>query len=1645
MSKMLRLELVGLVLLACTQILTEHRDFHNFQNQYGHQSRHYDSYEDQKMTREVRVTQGRLRGFVVQSRRHQNLQPVDVFLGIPYAAPPLASLRFTPPQSPRPWSGVRHSNSFAPVCPQVLPDLHMEVTPGRYEYLKRLLPYLRNQSEDCLYLNIYAPHQSEGQRGLRRFPVMVFIHGESFEWNSGNPYDGSMLASYGDVVFVTINFRLGILGFLRPGTSDNTSSNFGLLDQVAALLWLKENIAVFGGDPNSVTLVGHGTGAIFANLLLISPVASRGAGLFKRGILMSGSALSANAIGKAPLQVTKQVAHALNCPTGSDKDLANCLQNRPLDSLLDVRIDKPPHVPAYAPLTDGAVVPKNPWDLMKSTEIFGRYDLMYGVTESEKFHELPPVALLHGLLDHERDKFLRDHVKATHELEPEMVLSKLLEHYGGYSSTFTNEFALKNREIVLQALSDSGTVAPLLLTGKMHARVNPKSYMYVFSHPRAMQDYYGQQHQHTVHGEELAYILGIPVGGGKYHLQDRYNIGEALFSEAMMTWWCNFAHTGNPNAPRRSTFLTDGPKEWLQYELDWPEYDPENQTYFNLTIPPEVGSRYREAEMKFWNEDLPELIRRPIVEPTLVQATHKPLRNRPAILDIADGITEYPGQSRPGMEYGFAETHREGEMMIGSTGTMTKDGSKLHHGVVLPDGVALDSTVDVGDVSTTPESSTIKNSSALSLVIGFGVVFLLINLMAFFYLYHKRHNLKTKEKSLKRRLSQKDDGSKRSKMDKQTAEKNLELGNKHDSRPDLNEVLKNDKAYDNNSNFGRRSKLSRQNSTSTIDTHIKVREWIQQEIVHRCSPRFLRKTRETLQKEHQDKLSKQQEEERRKLQLEKLMSRKEEPIYEENPTIVVRPGKKLKTSRVPKVSVAIDATPATRTESVLNQIPIELAQGEKEPFANRSDGVQSETPDSSSILTTPQVVIIEHHHSKSDPIPMISAIYKHPKISESESGSVNSLYARANPKLKSRLPRIGSPQSSEELTTATSSSKNTGSDNLYDQVSPEDIYGQTTAPKFTTFGSQTKGDDINVTCREPTEERDSISPEEALKTIKRRKYPKVLPDIEKRRSLPVPNSLFIPKQHGNSLKDHKNNSQPNSPVGQILPPLPPPRVFGTSKSLDLAEEESSSQQEAEPITTNLHVGPLLKRQDSTARNNSDPNLLETLKRKESHGTDNAKMNQSQSSGNISANILGSAKGDSSQLSAPSLNEAASSAAGSVRGPVRIVGNPNWYRSKDSLSASRPHKIPAGSNVAGPDVSIGNPNWYKPLVTAACSRSDGDISPTVITIPPVSETQTAITTRETNAGKPFTFLGDGNLKQNSANSVNSGETLTNPYQQQQNWEPKGPAEPKIVITPRVGNLLGQSGQSLSHNLSNIAGGSGRKLIDEGHKASVSPMANFQSLAAQDFNPSAAFPVSEQRTIAVVPKDEVREPKIIITPNNSGNVVANLKQPKIIIKPSTNPQKSIRENKNIPKVSAIPSPECQNLRNTEQQQTSHQDKKIIDLVKDQTAAAAVPTTEKPLLKEKPNVTRIPSFSKRNKNDQPFKLEKSWSPAYPEKAEIVQKVDAVPINKVTEVPLTPTMDRKTGIPMFAKKNSEKSSSTDSSNSTTNSNTGTIKKQPK
>ena len=205
---------------------------------------------------------------------------VRSFKGVPYAAPPVGSLRWRPPQAVAAWQGTREAYRFSPVCPQPNP------IPGGF-YQREFFQTVQAQSEDCLYLNVWTA----APPGTAPRPVMVFFHsGGNSLWSGSVPaYDGTLLARKGAVV-VTLNFRLGAFGFLAHPELDaespnHVSGNYGLLDQQAALRWVKTNIAAFGGDPERITIFGQSAGATDVGFAMASPLAK---GLFRRAIIESG-------------------------------------------------------------------------------------------------------------------------------------------------------------------------------------------------------------------------------------------------------------------------------------------------------------------------------------------------------------------------------------------------------------------------------------------------------------------------------------------------------------------------------------------------------------------------------------------------------------------------------------------------------------------------------------------------------------------------------------------------------------------------------------------------------------------------------------------------------------------------------------------------------------------------------------------------------------------------------------------------------------------------------------------------------------------------------------------------------------------------------------------------------------------------------------------------------------------------------------------------------------------------------------------------------------------------------------------------------------------------------------------------------------
>jgi len=279
-----------------------------------------------------------------------------VFKGIPYAAPPIDARRWLPPGPVKPWSGVRPAQTSGPISPQA-------VTQGA---LSDQSLASEHQSEDCLYLNVWTPGLDDAHR-----PVLFWIHGGGFTGGAGSSatYKGSRLAARGNAVVVTINYRLGSLGFLNLNEITRgkvqATGNEGLLDQVAALKWVNKNINAFGGDPGNVTIFGESAGGMGVGCQLALPEAK---GLFHKAIAQSGAASTARLLGKAA-QVAEQFLDILHVKS-SDTD---ALRSLSVERLLAAQAELMPRMQrsgltpglALQPVIDGKTLPALPLDAVR--------------------------------------------------------------------------------------------------------------------------------------------------------------------------------------------------------------------------------------------------------------------------------------------------------------------------------------------------------------------------------------------------------------------------------------------------------------------------------------------------------------------------------------------------------------------------------------------------------------------------------------------------------------------------------------------------------------------------------------------------------------------------------------------------------------------------------------------------------------------------------------------------------------------------------------------------------------------------------------------------------------------------------------------------------------------------------------------------------------------------------------------------------------------------------------------------------------------------------------------------------------------------------------------------------------------------------
>jgi para-nitrobenzyl esterase len=434
---------------------------------------------------------------------------IRVFKGIPYAAPPVGDLRWRPPQPVQSWEGVYKTDHFGPRCTQarVYDDM----------------VFRDEMSEDCLYLNIWTP----AKRDTEGLPVMVWIHGGGFIAGSGSEprQDGENLAKKG-VVVVSMNYRLGIFGFfshpdLTNESGHHASGNYGLMDQIAALQWVKENIGAFGGDPKNVTIFGESAGSLSVCALMASPLAR---GLFHRAIGESGAFFGRT---QASLKQREEMGIKFSASLGA-RSISE-LRLKSTDEILDA---SPKQQPVYEPNIDGFVLPE-PVDGIFNKGEQARIPLLAGWNADE--------GKMSVLFSNEQPTIRNFEKQARKVFNDKAIPFLKLYPAGTDSQVFRSAIDFAGDKFMgyetwkwIEIHSSTGESPVFRYSFDQVPLVAPDDTV-----GRIPLEEFGARH-----ACEIEYVFGtFSLTGIPWRYEDK------KLSELIASYWSNFARTGNPNAP----------------------------------------------------------------------------------------------------------------------------------------------------------------------------------------------------------------------------------------------------------------------------------------------------------------------------------------------------------------------------------------------------------------------------------------------------------------------------------------------------------------------------------------------------------------------------------------------------------------------------------------------------------------------------------------------------------------------------------------------------------------------------------------------------------------------------------------------------------------------------------------------------------------------------------------------------------------------------------------------------------------------------------------------------------------------------------------------------------------------------------------
>lgn len=471
------------------------------------------------------------------------------FLGIPYAKPPVDELRWMPPEPPEPWDGVRDATEFGGRCAQLESTTLMNAA---------------SDTEDCLYLNVWTPEE----RPEEPLPVMFWIHGGGNRNGSASEpvpfageglfYSGQDLAANHDVVVVTLNYRLGVFGFMAHpdlATDDTTAGNQGLRDQRMAMQWVQDHIARFGGDPDNVTIFGESAGSFDVCMHVASPESR---GLFHRAISQSGGCTTLQPTQNEAEATAEELVAAVGCDEADDA--LQCLRDTSVSDLLDAAANDVSGDRSFGPHVDGEFLPDQPRALYDSGDIADvPYILGSTTDEGSLFLFQQPIETEEA------------YMAALENAFPDAA-ELVAEQYP--ISDFEDAMPNPEKAAVVRAIGDGRLVCTTYDTAARAQESGLPVYTYNFDIPVPIEvpgDYLG-----ATHGGELTYVFGTSPS---------FTEEEEEVSNLMQRYWSRFAATGDPNGGD---------------DVQWPMWSLEDNQRMNFSLDPSVVTDFRADECEFW-------------------------------------------------------------------------------------------------------------------------------------------------------------------------------------------------------------------------------------------------------------------------------------------------------------------------------------------------------------------------------------------------------------------------------------------------------------------------------------------------------------------------------------------------------------------------------------------------------------------------------------------------------------------------------------------------------------------------------------------------------------------------------------------------------------------------------------------------------------------------------------------------------------------------------------------------------------------------------------------------------------------------------------------------------------------------------------